>query len=100
MIIVNGWKPLTIITKRSVLDGAAVLDPPLHAFIHSVIEILLCQVGCTNVRKAKSETLNILKKKVQINKKDAKTLQVSKYLFKASKKDTRTLFMYVVVIYF
>ena len=26
---VNGWKPLTIITKRSILDVAAVLDPPL-----------------------------------------------------------------------
>ena len=29
MIIVNGWKPLTIITKGSILDVAAVLDPPL-----------------------------------------------------------------------
>ena len=29
VIIVNGWKPLTIITKRSILDIAAVLDPPL-----------------------------------------------------------------------
>ena len=29
MIIVYGWKPLTIITKRSILDVAAVLDPPL-----------------------------------------------------------------------
>ena len=28
VIIVNGWKPLTIITKRSILDIAAVLDPP------------------------------------------------------------------------
>ena len=26
---VNGWKLLTIITKRSILDVAAVLDPPL-----------------------------------------------------------------------
>ena len=23
------WKPLTVITKRSILDVAAVLDPPL-----------------------------------------------------------------------
>ena len=30
VIIVNGWKPLTIITKHSILDVAAVLDPPLH----------------------------------------------------------------------
>ena len=29
VIIVNGWKPLTIITKHSILDVAAVLDPPL-----------------------------------------------------------------------
>ena len=30
VIIVNGWKPLTIITKNSTLDVAAVLDPPLQ----------------------------------------------------------------------
>ena len=29
VIIVNGWKPWTIITKSSILDVAAVLDPPL-----------------------------------------------------------------------
>ena len=29
MIIVDGWKPLTIITKQSILDVAAALDPPL-----------------------------------------------------------------------
>ena len=28
MIIVNGWNSLTIITKRSILDLTAVLDPP------------------------------------------------------------------------
>ena len=31
VIIVNGWKPLTIITKRSILDVATVLDLPLGA---------------------------------------------------------------------
>ena len=30
VIIVNGWKPLTIITKHSILDVAAALDPPLN----------------------------------------------------------------------
>ena len=30
VIIVNGFQPLTIITKRSILDVAAVLDPPLN----------------------------------------------------------------------
>ena len=29
VIIVNGWKPLTIITKRSILNVAAALDLPL-----------------------------------------------------------------------
>ena len=29
VIIVNGWKALTIITKCSILDVAAVLDPTL-----------------------------------------------------------------------
>ena len=29
-IIVNGWKPLTIITKCSILDVTAALDPPLQ----------------------------------------------------------------------
>ena len=27
--IINGWKPLTIITRYSILDVAAALDPPL-----------------------------------------------------------------------
>ena len=30
VIIVNGFQPLTIITKRSILDVAAALDPPLR----------------------------------------------------------------------
>ena len=30
VIIVNGWKPLTIITKSSILDVAAVLDSPMR----------------------------------------------------------------------
>ena len=31
VIIVNGWKPLTIITKHSILDVAATLDLPLSS---------------------------------------------------------------------
>ena len=31
VIIVNGWKPLTIITKHATLDVAATLDTPLIA---------------------------------------------------------------------
>ena len=30
LIIVKGWKPLTIITKSSILDIAAVLDPSVN----------------------------------------------------------------------
>ena len=30
VIIVNGFQPLTIMTKRSILDVAAALDPPLR----------------------------------------------------------------------
>ena len=33
VIIVNGFQPLTIITKSSTLDVAAVLDPPLPTYI-------------------------------------------------------------------
>ena len=29
VIIINGWKPLAIITKRCIMDVAAALDPPL-----------------------------------------------------------------------
>ena len=32
LIIVNGFSPLTIITKRSIFDVAAGLDPPLIRF--------------------------------------------------------------------
>ena len=31
VIIVNGFHPLTIITKRSILDVAVALDPPLRS---------------------------------------------------------------------
>ena len=33
VIIVNGFQPLTIITKRSILDVAAALDPPLLGYL-------------------------------------------------------------------
>ena len=38
VIIVNGFQPLTIITKRSILDVAAVLDPPLKVFFFLSME--------------------------------------------------------------
>ena len=42
VIIVNGWKPLTIITKRSILDVVAVLDPSLlqyHWYWFSLVSL-------------------------------------------------------------
>ena len=32
VIIANTFQPLSIITKHSILDGAAALDPPLDTF--------------------------------------------------------------------
>ena len=47
VIIVNGWKLLTIITKHSILDVAAALDPPLSAllFYFSNINNVTCVVN-------------------------------------------------------
>ena len=41
LIIVKGWKPLSIITKRSILDVAAVLDPPLQCDLYSLLLLKL-----------------------------------------------------------
>ena len=40
VIIVNGFQSLTIITKRSILDAAAVLDPPLKILSDGKISTL------------------------------------------------------------
>ena len=37
VIIVNGSQPLTVITKRSILDVAAALDPPLFLTIKNLL---------------------------------------------------------------
>ena len=37
VIIVNGWKPLTIITKRCILDVAAALYPPMGTIIVVIV---------------------------------------------------------------
>ena len=42
VIIVNGFQPLTIITKRSILDVAAVLDPPLNAGKELIEQMMNC----------------------------------------------------------
>ena len=42
VIIINNWKPLTIVTKSSTLDVAEVLDPPLNTviFLKNIIRTL------------------------------------------------------------
>ena len=44
VIIVNGFQPLTIITKRSILDVAAALDLPL--IITMLPQEIKCQLRC------------------------------------------------------
>ena len=52
VIIVNGFQPLTIITKHSILDVAAVLDPPLVInIIHHSRKSLLFDKISTWVKK-------------------------------------------------
>ena len=41
VIMVNGWKPLIVITKRSILDIAAVLDPSLRITTFSQSPLIL-----------------------------------------------------------
>ena len=47
VIIDNGFQSLTIITKRSILDVAAVLDPPLDAVKNQTLSVtgLKCMHG-------------------------------------------------------
>ena len=68
MIILNDFQPLTIITKCSILDVAAVLDPPLQThtiLVNSkvfpkydvswnclLVYLLSLNVGLTNLQKA------------------------------------------------
>ena len=39
VIIVNGFQPLTIIAKYSILDVVAVLDPPLIIANFSILDV-------------------------------------------------------------
>ena len=43
VIIVNGWQSLTVVTKRSILDVATVLDPPLK-ILKKIINVFFIQV--------------------------------------------------------
>ena len=43
VIIVNGWKPLTIIPEYSILHVAAALDPPLMITCQEPNELKFCK---------------------------------------------------------
>ena len=49
VLIVNGFQPLTIITKRSILDVAAVLDPPLQT-LKRFQQRVTCNSKCYSFR--------------------------------------------------
>ena len=44
VIMVNDWKPLNIITKRSILEAAAVLNPPLKSLQMFLKETVAAEV--------------------------------------------------------
>ena len=46
VMIINGFQPLTIITKCSILDVAAVLDPPLLITFDLCLSIFLITCFC------------------------------------------------------
>ena len=71
MIIVNGFQPLTIITKRSILDVAAVLDPPLKTYMKTA-EVL------TSVKNLKIPQYSNFEPIVQ-NTEDATLKAIVKY---------------------
>ena len=39
VIIINDWKPLTIVTKHSILDVVAALDPPLDRLLTILLHL-------------------------------------------------------------
>ena len=45
IIVNNGWNPLIIITKSSILDTAAFLDPPLIKTIITAVEKLFIDIS-------------------------------------------------------
>ena len=67
VIIVNGWKSFTIIAKRSILDVAAALDPPLYLvktnqiILNRNVSLLFYTTRKTDEEKWKKESKLFLK---------------------------------------
>ena len=62
VIIVNGWKPLTIIINSSILDVAAVLDPPLTVIIY-LINLYKGDYGINLIKPIKTSTKETIPEK-------------------------------------
>ena len=61
VIIVNGFQPLTIITKWSILDVAAILDPTLLLSVYrDSIELSCVKEGLNFVLCLSEDFLNVL----------------------------------------
>ena len=77
VILVNGFQSLTIITKCSILDVAAVLDPPLSSVLkHPVMSAMFesFQKVLKTLSTTQSYTTPKNMMKVDINQKDVKAL--------------------------
>ena len=62
VIIVNGFQPLTIITKHSILDVVAALDPPMLYYITKLNNFLgHFQAGFQKGRGCKDQITFIVK---------------------------------------
>ena len=59
-IIVNGWKPLTIIAKSSILDVAAILDPPLSRCNRGCIFVINYNINNKNNHNNKNEMIIVM----------------------------------------
>ena len=74
VIIVNGFQPLTIITKRSILDVAAVLDPPLipDTRLHLPVVTVVTQYNIKLLKQLES----IFKRMINWNKYHSKKIKL------------------------
>ena len=80
VITVNGWRPLTIITKRSILDFAAALDPPLLHMFSSKVRGGEAFAAEQKVREFKK----LLFKTKALGKKLGKKIKPNKFIEKAT----------------
>ena len=86
VIIVNGFQPLTIITKRSVLDVAAVLDPPLRVpatlsqtSAHEKWKLIQKQPSRVVLRKSCSENMQEIYRRTSRNLQQISFIEITRW---------------------